>query len=127
MRCCSKSRLGAIFPAQAALLFLLLLMQPVSAVITVSSPIFHSSLKAANEAAASDQSLVMIVFGADWCAPCKQLKAKTLASREFMEQGGAVHIAEVDVDSEGSMARDYNVEAVPTLLLLTPDNKIVAR
>src|ERR1035441_4565043 len=127
MRCCSKLRLKTILAAPASLLVLLLSMQPLRAVITVSSPIFHSSLKAASEAAGSDQSLVLIVFGADWCAPCKQLKTKTLDSQEFKEQGGALHVAEVDVDSESNMARDYNVEAVPTLVLLTPDNKIVAR
>jgi HEAT repeat protein len=124
MRCCNRSRLEATL---AALLVLLLLAQVVSAVIVVSSPIFHSSLGVATEAAASDQSLVMIVFGADWCVPCRQLKAKTLDSPEFMEQGGALHVVEVDVDSEETMARDYNVEAVPTLVLLTSENKIVAR
>src|SRR5438094_6878687 len=118
MRCCSKSRWEAISAAPAALLLLLLPKQPASAAIPVPGPVFHSSLKTASEAAASDQSLVMIVFGADWCVPCKQLKAKTLASQEFMEQGGALHVAEVDIDSEANMAHDYNVEVVPTLVLL---------
>jgi HEAT repeat protein/thiol-disulfide isomerase/thioredoxin len=97
------------------------------AALLASAPIFHSSVKVASEAAALDQSLVMIVFGADWCVPCKQLKAKTLASPEFAEQAGALHIVEVDVDTEKALARDYEVQAVPTLVFLTPDSKIVAR
>jgi HEAT repeat protein len=92
-----------------------------------SGPVVHPTLKAASAAAAADQGLVLIVFGADWCAPCKQLKTKTLSSPEFMEQGGALHLVEIDVDSDSNMARDYGVEAVPTLVLATADNKIVTR
>ena len=113
--------------APAALLVLLLVTQAVRADIIVASPVFHSSVKAASEAAAADQSLVLVVFGADWCVPCKELKAKTLGSREFMEQAGALHVAEVDVDVEAGMARDYGVTTVPTLVLLTADNKLVGR
>jgi HEAT repeat protein/thiol-disulfide isomerase/thioredoxin len=90
-------------------------------------PLLHSSPKAASEAAAADQSLVLIVFGAEWCGPCKLLKAKTLTSKEFLEQGGALHFVEVDIDSEKSLARDYDIQAVPTLVLQTADNKIVMR
>jgi HEAT repeat protein len=110
-----------------ALGLLLLLPLRTWADIAVAAPVFHAGLESARQAAALDQSLVLIVFGADWCAPCRQLKAKTLSAREFMEQGGALHVAEIDVDSEGSTAREYSVEAVPTLILQTADNKIVAR
>ncbi len=108
-------------------LFVLLLCQPGGAVIVVSSPVFHPSLKAASEAAAADQSLVLLVFSAEWCGPCKLLKAKTLSSKEFAEGAGALHVAEIDVDTEAGLAGDYNVTAVPTLVLMTSDNKIVAR
>src|SRR5689334_1305330 len=77
------------------ILILLLLKQPGAA-----APVFHPSLKAANAAAASDQGLVMIVFSANWCAPCKQLKARTLSSKEFMEEAGPLHVVEIDVDSD---------------------------
>jgi HEAT repeat protein len=146
MRCCSKTgkchqrpdrkRGGAahskgsakfIRPAVIVLLLLLLLAQTARSAGPGAVPVFHSSLRAASEAAASDQSLVLLIFGADWCVPCRQLKAQTLASKEFMEQAGALHIVEVDVDAEATMARDYDVQAVPTLVFLTADNKIVAR
>lgn len=139
MRSCSKSWAPLFAPFRrficrilfcygfTALLVPLLVAQAARADIIVASPVFHSSVKAASEAAAADQSLVLVVFGADWCAPCKQLKAKTLDSREFKEQAGALHIAEVDVDVEAGMARDYGVTAVPTLVLLTADNKVVGR
>ena len=125
MRCCSK-----YWPSSfgfAALLALLLVTRAGGADTNAASPVFHGSVKAASEAAAADQSLVLVVFGADWCGPCKQLKAKTLDSREFNEQAGALHLAEVDVDAEAGMARDYGVTAVPTPVLLTADNKVAGR
>lgn len=127
MHFCSEARVKTILKSLVPLLVSLLIMQPACAVIALSGPVFHTSLKATSEAAAADQSLVMVVFGADWCAPCKLLKSRTLSSREFMEQAGALHVAEIDVDSESNTARDYDVQAVPTLVILTPENKIVSR
>ena len=90
-------------------------------------PVFHASLQAAAEAATSDQSLVLLIFGADWCAPCKQLN-KTLSAPEFLDEAGAWHVVDLDVDTEGkSAARDYGVTVLPTLVVQTPDNKIVTR
>jgi HEAT repeat protein len=113
--------------ATVVLLVSLLFSQQGSADVVVSSPTVHSSLRAASEAAAADQSLVLLVFGAEWCGPCKMLKTRTLSSREFKEQGGALHVVEIDIDSDANTAREFGVEAVPTLVILTADSKIVAR
>ncbi len=93
----------------------------------VFQPVFHSSFKAASDAAAADQSLVLLIFGAEWCGPCKLLKGKTLSSPEFMRQENPLHVAEVDIDADHKMADDFAIEAVPTLILLTPDGKLIAR
>ena len=145
MRCCSNrtgQSLGqargarALRGARAARtlglasgLLSLLLLRATAATGTngPAAPVFHAGLPAAMEAAAGDQSLVLLVFEAQWCGPCKQYKADTLNSREFLAQAGALHVAEVDVDADPSTARAYGVEAIPNSVLLTPDKKIVAR
>ncbi len=38
-----------------------------------------------------------------------------------------MHVAEVDIDANQKMADDFDIEAVPTLILLTADGKIVSR
>lgn len=94
---------------------------------TVVAPVFHSSFQTAADAAAADQSLVLLVFSAEWCGPCKLLKSQTLSSAEFSRQESPLHVADVDIDANQKMASDFAVEAVPTLILLTPDGKIISR
>ena len=109
------------------LLLLLFVQAAIGADTNAPAPVFHSSVKAASDAAAADQSLVLVVFRADSSEPSKELKSRTLNSREFNVQAGALHIAEVDVDAEAGMARDYGVTALPTLVLMTADSKLLGR
>jgi len=90
-------------------------------------PTFHPSLKVASEAAAANQSLVLLVFSAEWCDTCKALKKNTLDSKEFRESGGPLRVTDVDIDANEKMAHSFSVSAVPTLVLLSADGKIVSR
>jgi len=90
-------------------------------------PVTHSTLRAASEAAAADESLVLLIFSTEWCGPCKELKAKTLSAPEFLQQAGLLHLVDVDVDSNQKLAASFAVEAIPALALLSGDGKIVGR
>lgn len=94
---------------------------------TNARPTFHPSLAAASEVATVDQALVLLDFSAEWCGPCKAMKKNTFPAKEFVEGAGAVRIAVVDIDANPKMAQSFKVSAVPTLVLLTPDSKIVSR
>ena len=54
-------------------------------------------------------------FFATWCGPCKML---TPVLEEMDEKGafGNVKILKIDVDECGDIARDFRIQAVPTLM-----------
>ena len=77
MPCCNNSR--ALLCA-LGLAVLAAGMLPAADAPQPAVPVVHASLDAAYEAAASDHSLVLIVFGADWCLPCQLLESNTLSA-----------------------------------------------
>ena len=58
---------------------------------------------------------VLVDFTAVWCGPCKMLDpvVKELA----MEWDGKVKVVKLDVDDNPSLAMNYQVMGVPTLML----------
>jgi thioredoxin 1 len=63
----------------------------------------------------TDSQLVLVDFSAVWCGPCKMLDpiVEQLA-QEWSEQ---VKVVKVDVDHNASIAIQYQVFGVPTLIL----------
>ncbi len=90
-------------------------------------PDIHTGIESALEAAAKDNALVLIIFGSRGCPACQELQAKTLSSSSFRERGGPLHVVYVDVDGLWSKAAEFEVSAVPDLVLMTPDLKIISR
>ena len=58
---------------------------------------------------------VLVDFWAPWCGPCKAIAPvlEELAG----EMAGKLSIGKVDVDENGEIAAQYNVRAIPTLIL----------
>jgi len=57
--------------------------------------------------------IVLVDFYADWCGPCKML-APTV---ETIAAETAATVAKVDIDALQGLAREFNVQGVPTLHL----------
>uniref|UniRef100_A0A0N5AW65 Thioredoxin n=1 Tax=Syphacia muris TaxID=451379 RepID=A0A0N5AW65_9BILA len=53
-------------------------------------------------------------FYADWCGPCRMLGPRLEA--KVQGQGGSVLLAKVDVDLVASLAAQYEITAVPTVI-----------
>src|SRR5690606_19343375 len=87
----------------------------------------YPGIAAAAEAAAIDDALVMVVFTAEWCGQCQLLKSRTLADPKFAESTGRLNIVHIDIDTDADTARQYKVNAIPDVVLMTADLKIIAR
>jgi len=64
--------------------------------------------------------LVLVDFFATWCGPCK------MQSAVLEEIENEVKIIKVDVDQHESLAREYSVMSIPTLILFK-DGAVVTK
>lgn len=59
--------------------------------------------------------LVVIDFGAEWCAPCKGFAT---VIEKAAEQHADVAFATVDIDAQPGLAEDFEVRSVPWVMIL---------
>jgi len=67
---------------------------------------------------------VLVDFFATWCPPC-HLLAPTIEALSA-EYAGRAEFVKVDVDESGQLARAYNIEGYPTILIFS-EGKPVGR
>jgi len=60
---------------------------------------------------------VLVDFWAEWCGPCKMIAP--LLDQIADENPGKVTIGKVDVDKNSEIASQYNVRAIPTLIIFS--------
>lgn len=65
----------------------------------------------------------LIVFSASWCGPCKRLAP---AVAELMEKYPD-NVVKYDVDVEVELREDFEITAVPTLILVDDDGQEISR
>jgi thioredoxin 1 len=57
----------------------------------------------------------LLVFGAQWCAPCKALAP--VVAEIAAEQAGRLRVGKLDTDDAPEIAARFGVRGVPTLIL----------
>lgn len=90
----------------------------------------HSYDQAVAESNETARPLLMF-FTADWCPPCTQMKAWVFSDHGVAQtiEAGFIPVR-VDLSREGLpdqfLADRYGVQAIPTILILTPDGRTIS-
>ncbi|MCR4925740.1 MAG: thioredoxin [Clostridiales bacterium] len=72
-----------------------------------------NSVKFSDEVLKS-QSLVLVDFYADWCAPCRMLRPTVEA---IAEEKSSLKVFCVNIDEESLLAQNYDINSIPCLIL----------
>lgn len=70
---------------------------------------------------------IMIDFYADWCGPCKMLDKHTYSDDRVAAASTNWVMVRIDVDKNQGLASYYNVQSIPTIVILDPQGKEVKR
>jgi len=66
--------------------------------------------------------LKLIKFGAKWCSPCKILDPRLEKLKQ--EFSDVVEFQSIDVDEDIKTTADFNIKAVPTVILLKDEQEV---
>ncbi len=64
--------------------------------------------------------IVVVDFFAEWCGPCQALLPIIRSIAEKMKD--KVTMVKINIDQASSLARQYNIRSVPTILLFKNNN-----
>jgi thioredoxin-like negative regulator of GroEL len=68
----------------------------------------------------------LLVFGAPWCSACTAIH-KSMKDPKAVEALKNYNVIEVDTDKNKELTQKYGVDALPTLVIVSPANKVVKK
>lgn len=75
-----------------------------------------------NFAQQTKNKLVLVDFWAEWCAPCRMMAP--ILNDVATELSGNSHVGKVNIEQYKSLAQNYKVRSIPTLILFKNGKEI---
>ena len=71
------------------------------------------------------EGLVAVDFYANWCGPCRVFAP--IVEKAAKQLQGVVKVGKLNVDSAGTVAREYKVKTIPTIVLFYNGEEIARK
>lgn len=81
----------------------------------MSDKITHLTNETFKSAVAASTTPLLVDFWAPWCGPCKAIAP--ILEELAVELDGKLSIAKVNIDDHNEIAAQYNIRAIPTMLV----------
>lgn len=81
----------------------------------------HVNNKNFKEEVLKSDRVVLVDFFATWCPPCKMLSP---VLEKISNSRTEFDIAKINIDDDQDLAREYKIEAVPTMLVFKNGKKV---
>lgn len=82
----------------------------VTAVCLAKPPVFESDLAKAMSLSESTKTNLLVVFGADWCGHCRELKKDVQRKESIVDD---YIVCFINVDNDKDLAKEYGVRSLP--------------
>ena len=84
-----------------------------------------TNLDLAKALAHENNKLILVDFWATWCGPCKMMDADVWNTGEAAKIKTRFIPVKIDIDMEKALASNYNVRAIPMLILMDFNGEII--